>query len=264
MKHVKLYAAGSLTQAFGKVAGLFEEKTGIPVYTEFGSSARIAKMICEGDSCDVFASADMDMPQKLVNEGYADHVIPFVNNEMVAVVRNADMTKATDNLMGFLHHPSTRIGISCPETQPCGMNALTVLAKAGTGGSFNKKLDVVTGGWGKKIKKEFEKRSDYAVAIEDGRVDALIVFRTTGIKLAAQSPAIKMIELPEEINVTAQYGMVLLEPRTPNAENLSRFILSRHAGDIFREYGFKIHENMLQDAFAAEHVLKITDQAPLP
>jgi ABC-type molybdate transport system substrate-binding protein len=79
---LKLYAAGSLKAALGDVAASYEKIHNIKVTTTFGPSGLLRKAIEEGETADVFASADMTHPEKLASKGWGDRVVQFTRNQL--------------------------------------------------------------------------------------------------------------------------------------------------------------------------------------
>lgn len=83
-----VFAAASLTDAFGELATTFEEQNpGVAVRTSFGSSSKVLAQIQQGAPADVFASADEATMNTAVNEGLvAGEPRTFVRNRLVIVV----------------------------------------------------------------------------------------------------------------------------------------------------------------------------------
>ena len=232
-----LFAAGSLSQAFKEIAQAIQAEQGITLESEYGATARMAKLIEEGAPCDLFAAADMQTPQKFVDTGKAAAVIPFIRNDTVAIARkNLGVTSAT--LRQFLASASpASIGISDPATQPCGANARQALARALPDDLLSRAVHIVTGGLDKKKEKAPGEKSDYTVALEKD-VDLLLVFRTTAQKICAQSTQAAVIELPDFMRVTARYGMILLNDKTAT-RTIADCLQSQNAKQIFQKYGFQ-------------------------
>lgn len=234
---VILFAAGSLSQAFKEVAHAIQADHGIAIVAEYGSTARMAKLIKEGAVCDIFAAADMATPQKFIDSGKGKIVIPFIRNDTVAVARKGlGLSSAT--LKSFLVSASpASIGISDPITQPCGANARKALSAILPEEALDKAIHIVTGGLDKKKEKAPGEKSDYTVALEKD-VDLLILFRTTAQKICAQSDQAELIELPCSMRITAQYGMAILNEK-PATNALADCIQSQKIRRIFQKYGFQ-------------------------
>ena len=98
---ITLFAAGSLSQAFKDVATVAQTKLGIALAIECGATARMARLIEDGAACDLFVAADMQTPQKFVDDGRAAAVIPLIRNDTVAVARK-DLGLTSATLQRFL------------------------------------------------------------------------------------------------------------------------------------------------------------------
>src|ERR1051326_8368367 len=65
---ITVAAAANLTDVFGEIAKSFTAQTGIRVTFSFGATADLAKQIENGGPFDVFAAADVDHVDDLVNK----------------------------------------------------------------------------------------------------------------------------------------------------------------------------------------------------
>src|SRR5512135_753199 len=65
-------AAADLQFAFHDLGAQFEKQTGIAVRVTYGSSGNFTTQIENGAPFYLFFSADVQYPQKLVSEGYAE------------------------------------------------------------------------------------------------------------------------------------------------------------------------------------------------
>jgi len=84
---VSLYAAGSLRGALPAVAKAFEAATGNKVESNYGASGLLKDEIVGGAKADVFASANMEHPQALLNAKKGGPVILFARNTLCALVK---------------------------------------------------------------------------------------------------------------------------------------------------------------------------------
>jgi molybdate transport system substrate-binding protein len=78
---VQLYAAGSLKAALTELAKAFETKTGNKVDAKYGASGLLRKEITDGAKADIFASANMEHPQALNDDGTSGPVALFARNK---------------------------------------------------------------------------------------------------------------------------------------------------------------------------------------
>src|SRR5262245_12255004 len=77
-------AAGSLREVVGKIGERYQQATGTEVAARFGPSGILRERIEEGEKADLFASADMGHPLKLLAEGRATRVDMFTRNALCA------------------------------------------------------------------------------------------------------------------------------------------------------------------------------------
>src|SRR5262249_6000874 len=77
-----LYGAGSLREAMTEMAALFEKTHGTAVRVEFAASGRMRERIEAGEKVDVFTSADIGHPAKLVKDGRASVMAMFAQNTL--------------------------------------------------------------------------------------------------------------------------------------------------------------------------------------
>jgi ABC-type molybdate transport system substrate-binding protein len=92
---VQLFAAGSLKTALTDVAKAFEAKIGNKVEAKYGASGVLRKEITDGAKADIFASANMEHPQALNDDGTSGPVALFARNKLCALVKpGLDVTTA--------------------------------------------------------------------------------------------------------------------------------------------------------------------------
>jgi molybdate transport system substrate-binding protein len=147
---LKLYAAGSLSAALGEVVASYEKAYKTKVDTKFGPSGLLRQNIERGENADVFASADMDHPEKLASSGWGGPVVLFARNQLCALAQPA-VGVTTDNLVDTLLNNTIRVGTSTPKADPSGDYAWELFRKADTikKGDFailSKKALQLTGG----------------------------------------------------------------------------------------------------------------------
>src|SRR3989442_9697748 len=69
---ITVAAAADLNVALSEVAASYQKATGNTVRLSFGSSGNLFNQIQNGAPFDVFFSADLDYPQKLIGAGFAE------------------------------------------------------------------------------------------------------------------------------------------------------------------------------------------------
>jgi len=176
--------------------------------------------INEGAPADVFASADQNNMSKLTDAGNnASEPEIFANNLLEIIV-------APDNPLDIggvedLADPEL-IVVTCAEEVPCGTYAQEIFANAGvevTPDSFEENVRAVSN------------------KVQLGEADAGIVYATD---VEAAADAADGVEIPEEINVLAEYP-IAVTAEAPNAEGAQAFIdfvLTDQGQEILLSYGF--------------------------
>src|SRR5215469_17998573 len=81
---LRVLAAGSLREAIGEIGDRYRKATGIAVAADFSSSGLLRERIETGEKTDLFASADMGNPLKLLADGRAVRVDMFTRNTLCA------------------------------------------------------------------------------------------------------------------------------------------------------------------------------------
>lgn len=116
---MQVYAAGSLVAALKDViaaSGIPAEAVAAPT---FGPAGLLRKRIEDGEKADLYLSADLASPRRLVDAGRAKDVVPFARNTMCVLAR-ADLGLTLDNLLDRLLKPDLRLATSTPGADPAG------------------------------------------------------------------------------------------------------------------------------------------------
>ena len=238
---LKLYAAGSLKEALGDVAASYERTYKTKVTTKFGPSGLLRKAIEGGENPDVFASADMANPEKLASSGWGNPVVLFARNQLCALAQ-PDVEVTTDNLFNTLVNKNVRVGTSTPKADPSGDYAWELFRKADTikKGSFatlSGKALQLTGG--PDSDKAPEGRNQYGWVMGEKKADVFLTYCTNAVLARKEVQALKIIRIPEELSVGADYGLLVRNGAPNEAWRLAMYILSPEGQKILREYGFE-------------------------
>jgi molybdate transport system substrate-binding protein len=239
---VRLHAAGSLKAALTDVVRAFEARTpGARVEAQFAASGLLRERIEKGELAHVFASADTGNPGKLVETGRARGPIAiFARNQLCALARQGlSITSAT--LLDIMLNPSIRLGTSTPKADPSGDYAFILFAKAeklkpGATAVLEARALQLTGG--PTSEKAPAGRNQYAWVMETGRADVFLTYCTNAVLARKEVSSLQMINVPAELNVAAEYGLVVLDRSPPIAQDLASFILGEEGQAILVEHGF--------------------------
>jgi molybdate transport system substrate-binding protein len=219
---ITVFAAASLTDAFGEIATAFEDANpGVSAELNFGASSSLREQILAGAPADVFASANIPNMDQVVEAGEAagDPAV-FARNRLEIVVPAGNPAGVT-GLADFADD-ELLVGL-CAEEVPCGEFGREALANAGV---ESPAIDT----------NEADVRSLLTKA-ESGDLDAGIVYRTD---VLAARDAVEGIEIPAEDNVVADYPIAMLEA-SGNPEAAAAFVayvLSDAGQTILDAHGF--------------------------
>lgn len=81
-------------------------------------------------------------------------------------------------------------------------------------------------------------RTAYGKFMEDKAADLFIAYCTNAVLAQREVPRLVTVQLPENLSVTATYGMALLRGARPATAALADFLLSDEAQKILAGHGF--------------------------
>jgi molybdate transport system substrate-binding protein len=218
---LQVSAAASLTDAFAEIEVAFEAAhPEVDLIFNFGGSSSLREQILEGAPADVFASSNTPNMRQVVEAGeVAGEPRTFVRNTLQIVVPAGNPGGVT-GLSDFAR-AELLIGL-CAEGVPCGDFAREVLANAGVIPAIDTNEPDVRA---------------LLTKIAEGELDAGIVYVTD---VASRAGAVEGIDLPEEVNVGAEYPIAVLA-NAPNPDAAAAFVsyvLSVEGQAILAKYGF--------------------------
>ncbi len=208
-----IFHAGSLSVPFKEVSVAFKkENPNVNIMMEAAGSIESARKITElNKPCDVMASADYAVIDKLLIPNYAEWNIKFASNEMAIVFtekskRNKEINK--NNWYKILLDKTVQIGRADPNSDPCGYRAMLVSKLAE---KYYKSIGLANLILNKNKNNMRPKETDLIALLETGNVDYIFLYRSV-----AEQHKLKYIELPDEINLknskfTELYASVSVE-----------------------------------------------------
>ncbi|MCB9878840.1 MAG: molybdate ABC transporter substrate-binding protein [Planctomycetes bacterium] len=218
---VMVFAAASLTAAFGALEQAFEQREPeCDVELHFAGTPQLVLQVREGAPVDVFASADEANMQRVVDAGkVVGAPVSFAENRLT-IVTAAGNPKNVRSLAD-LARDDLRVVLCGPEV-PAGRYARQALQKAG--------VEVASVSDEPSVKAVVNK-----VAL--GEVDAGIVYVTDATAAAAQVAA---VPVPDQHNVAARYPIAVLGAGRAHAlgERFVAFVCSPDGQTVLRRFGF--------------------------
>lgn len=228
-----VFAASSLTDAFGELAETFEEKKpGTEVRVSFESSSTLLTQIQQGAPADVFASAAQEEMNTASDDGLvAGEPEVFVENREVIMVPGEN--PAGIESMRDLAKPGIKLVIA-EEGVPAADYAEEILGKAGAEYGSGFKRDVLAN----VVSREADVRASVnRVALGDA--DATFGYAsdyTPDIR-----DRVKVIKIPEELNIVATYPIAALkDAEDPElAREWIDLVLSEEGQRVLEKWGFE-------------------------
>jgi molybdate transport system substrate-binding protein len=231
---INVFAASSLTESFTEIKNQFETThASIRIKYDFAGSQALVQQITNGAPADVFASADQANMQSAIAGGLVTGTPKvFAKNRLVLIVPIANTANITS--LKDLSKPGTKIVVGGP-TVPAGKYALQVLDKLGASADYGASYESA-------VKKNFVSQEDNVKAVVQkvqlGEADAGFVYLTD--VTAAVSSKIKMITIPDDFNVIAQYPVAVTKNSThaTDAQAFVDYLLSSQGQVILTKYRF--------------------------
>ena len=226
-----VFAASSLTDAFGDLESSFEERNlGTDVRMNFAASSDLLLQVQQAAPADVFASADEAKMDTAVEDGLVKQPEVFARNSVVLIVP-ADNPAGIEEFGDLSGADATMV--LAVEGVPIAEYAEQVLANADAayGEGFSQSV------LGKVASREANVRAA-AQRVALGEADATFVYRSDVTEDIRDQ--VQVIEVPEELNVVATYPMAVVE-RSENpdlGQAWIHFVLSNEGQDVLEGYGF--------------------------
>jgi molybdate transport system substrate-binding protein len=196
---LNVYAASSLTEAFGELEAAFESAhPDVDVALTFAGSQVLRLQIEQGAPADVFASANVDHMQALVDSGLVRESVVFAHNDLVIIVP-PDNPAGIEEIGDLAHAERLVLGTA---NVPVGRYSREVLRRAAP--SHEEGFEAIV------MSRVVSEESNVRLArskVELGEADASIVYRTD----AGSSDGVRVIEIPRELNLIADYPIGIVE-----------------------------------------------------
>lgn len=225
---LSVYAASSLTDAFSELETAFEAAhPDIDVAVTYAGSQILRLQIEQGAPADVFASANLEYMEALVDSGLVAESRVFVQNELVVIVP-LDNPAGIESLEDLPEASRIVLGT---RNVPVGQYARDVfrLAAPTLGEGFEAMV------LSRVVSEETNVRLARA-KVELGEADAAIVYRSD----AGSSDRVRIVNIPSEFNVIADYPIGVLRRTTvpATAEAWVGLLMSPEGRAVLARHGF--------------------------
>ena len=227
-----VYAASSLTDAFGELKDNFEEEnSGTEVRLNFAGSSTLLTQLEQGATADVLASADEARMDAAVSDGLAQSPQTFARNRLTVIVPAGN--PAGIESYRDLARPGITLVLAQNEV-PVAEYAKESLTKANAvyGGDFSERV----------LSNVASREADVKAAanrVAVGDADATIVYTSDATPDLRER--VETIEIAEELNVVATYPITVLEgAQSPElAQQWVDLVLSDEGQRVLESYGFE-------------------------
>jgi molybdate transport system substrate-binding protein len=228
---IQIAAASDLTYCLDALDKAFvAHHPDAEVKVSTGSSGNFFTQISQGAPFDVFLSADIQYPQKLVENGFADKnsLTPYAVGRLALWTMN-DKLDVNKGLVILKDTTVTRIAIANPEHAPYGKAAQAALEKAGLWNEIQKKI--VLG----------ENISQAAQYVETGNADVGLVAWSLLKAPALQGKGSAWLLPIDAFPKLEQAGVLTSKGANSSlAKQYMEFLRSDEAKTIFAHYGFAL------------------------
>ena len=224
---ITVFAAASLTEAFGELADAFETAhPGVTVRLSFSGSATLRTQVLEGAPADVFASASPYEVEELDAAGLVIEERRFAANSLVVAAAEGATGISS---FGNLAEPSLRLVLAA-EDVPAGRYARELVALVDLDGAFGS-------GFAERVfanvrSNETNVRAALA-KVELGEADAAIVYTTD----LAAADGVRAVAVPDRFPTSTEYRIALLA-ESEMARAFVGFVTSPEGAAILARHGF--------------------------
>jgi molybdate transport system substrate-binding protein len=127
---IRLAAAADLEPVIPPILEQFRQSTGIRVETTYQASAMLTTQIMNGAPFDIFLSADLGYPKRLIDGGLAEGPAPVTYARGTLVLWTRKDSALSPPSLELLHNPVLkRLAIANPERAPYGRAAVAALTR---------------------------------------------------------------------------------------------------------------------------------------
>jgi molybdate transport system substrate-binding protein len=232
-REVRVAAAADLQFAFDELAADFARKNpGIKVTPTYGSSGNFYAQLCNEAPFDLYLSADIEYPRKLVEQGKAlkESEFLYAVGHLVVWVPTASKLDVEQLGMRALADPAVKkIAIANPKHAPYGRAAEAALKKLGVYDEVKARL--VLG----------ENIAQAAQFAESGAADVGVIALSLALAPALRDKGRYGVVPLDAYPRLEQGGVILTWAKDRQAaQTLRDFLMSKEGRAVLKKYGFML------------------------
>lgn len=224
---LRIAAAADLQPVLPTIIDQFEAQTHAKVDASYASSSTLATQILNGGPFDLFLSADMSFPQKVIAAGLAEEAqpVPYARGTLVLWARN-DSPAQPLSLDSLRSKALKTVAVANAEHAPYGRAAKAAIEKLGLAEVLKDKLVIA---------ENIAQTAQYA---DSGNADAGLISLTSALTARLSADG-KYVVVPEDAYPPLVQGAVVLTRGTPVARQFLEFLLSPPVQQQLAERGLK-------------------------
>jgi molybdate transport system substrate-binding protein len=214
---LRLAAAADLQPVLPPILQQFQQSTGVRVQATYQASAMLTTQIMNGAPFDMFLSADLGYPQRLVNAGLADGPAPTTYAKGTLVLWTRKDSALAPASLDLLRNPTLkRLAIANPQRAPYGRAAVAALNSLGLYDTLKARL--VTA----------ENISQAAQFADSGNADAGLISLTSAMTPRMASAG-TYFTIPRDLYPAIEQGVVIVRKsqQREQARKLLDYLLSK-------------------------------------
>ena len=227
-KSIQLAVAANMQFTMDSIAVLFEEAHGIECKVSANSSGMLTAQIEKGAPFDVFVSANMRYPKKLVESGFGETPEVYAYGQLALVYGKDKTYRSVEEVLSS--EKVKRVAVADPKTAPYGMAASEFLKNADL---FKKFEDKIVYG---------ESIGQVNQYLTTGAVDAAFTSYSFITKFGKRY---NFLEADSDYFTKIEQGMLILKHGKENNFEASRkfmdFLKSDACKDVLTHFGYKVN-----------------------
>jgi len=243
-QELRVAAASDLQFAMPDLAAQFEKQSGLQLNVTYGSSGNFSSQIENGAPFDLFFSADVEYPRRLVSSGIAepDTLFQYALGQIVIwAPATSHLNLAQDTWNALLDPSVQKIAIANPEHAPYGRAAVAALKKANLYDRVQPKFV-----YGENI-------SQAAQFVQSGNAQAGILALSLALSPAMRDG--KRWQIPAEAHPPIRQAVVVLKAssRQSQARAFLEFLKTSPARATLSSFGFQTPSSAGAPDNSADH-----------
>ena len=213
---LRIAAAADLQPVLPPVLAAFQQATGIAATATYESSAALTAQMLNGAAFDLFLSADMSYPQRIIAAGLGATAAPVPYAHGVLVLFTRHDSRWPHPTMELLRDGQLkRLAIADPRRAPYGRAAMAAITSLGLGAALEPKLMTAA---------NIAQAAQFA---ETGNADAGLISQTAAVTPALRAAG-SFVVVPQKLYPVIEQGAVVLghSSQRAAAQRMLDFLLS--------------------------------------